>query len=68
MSIKVLREVWRIKRRSNDGSVLETEYVEDRWVTIAGLGDRPDDDPDLMWVVKSSQYVAPTIKRERPAQ
>lgn len=60
--IEVLREVWRITERRG-GAVYRTEYVEDRWVPLEGMPARPDDDPDLVWSVKSTTFDGQTIRR-----
>ena len=47
--IEVKMPVYRITKRADDGSVLETTYVEDRWIPgfIAQPGRDVDGDPDL---------------------
>lgn len=57
MAAEVLIEVYRITERRN-GDVFKTKYVEDKWVLMGSVSR----EPDLIYVVKSSDYTEPTIR------
>lgn len=63
-NIEVLREVWRITERRG-GATYKTEYMEDRWVSLDDSKGRPDGDPDLTFVVKSTSYEGKTIRTRK---